>query len=74
MTTATLERYYRIYDDETGEFVSVSNDEDGLNFLELRYHTQDGKIHDRMMMNVQMARLLVKAINHWLEDKETVSP
>jgi hypothetical protein len=46
----TVETVYQIWNDDDGTRLEVGPDRDGLDMIEIRRHTEDGKICDRIAM------------------------
>ena len=58
----TVERVIKIYDDDTGNHFYVGPDADGLDSVEIRDVSSDGKIDARIFMNKEQAVEVAKAI------------
>ena len=58
-----LERYYRIRDNNTGEYLTVKPDSDGLGLIEVNDSTQPTL---RLVMTKEQARLLVDAMYEYI--------
>jgi len=65
-TAYTMERHLRIYNNETGEFVSVSSDADGLDLVEIRQYDRIGNITQRIAIPDEQAIKLVQALKEYL--------
>ncbi len=59
----TFETVYEIWNDDTGERISVGPDRDGLDLIEIRMHdTNKGEVHTQLSFTKPQARMLVKAL------------
>lgn len=58
----TVERIIKIYDDDTGNYFYIGPDADGLDEVEIRDVTSDGKIDARFFMGKEQAVEVAKAI------------
>lgn len=63
----TLEKEFKVYDDDSGEFVSVTTDADSLDLVELRQGNQAGMIIARITLTVEAARLFHSAFGAYLD-------
>ena len=67
----TTQREIRVYDDDSGDYLSVGMDGDGLELVEL--HQFDGGIdHARIVMKPEQARIFARAINEYLDSLPSV--
>ena len=58
----TVEKVVKVYNDQYGDHVYVEPDGDGLDLVEIRAVTSDGKINDRIAMEKEQAVLVAKGI------------
>ena len=58
----SMERAMKIYNDDTGEHIEVTEDADGLGLLEIRIRDSDGVIGDRMTFEPDQIPFLIKAL------------
>lgn len=57
----------RIYDNQNGTYIEVSEDGDALGLVELKY-VEDGETRDRLAFTVESASLVAAAILEIAED------
>lgn len=62
----TLERECKVFDDDSGEFVSVTTDADSLDLVEFRQHNKHGNITSRITMMPECAKVFHQAIGEYL--------
>ena len=67
----TMETVREIWDDKHGSRVDVGPDRDGLNLVELRCVSDDGKMGDRIVMKPEQARLVAEAIRLCADELES---
>jgi hypothetical protein len=64
----SLETMYEIWDDDSGDKIEVGPDRDGLDMVEIRWRTDDGKIAERMTFTQEAVPLLIEALTKALAD------
>jgi len=67
--TFSLETMYRVWDDKTGDRVEVGPDSDGLDLLEIRSYTNDGKLEVSILLKPEMAPLVADAIYRFAAER-----
>jgi hypothetical protein len=68
--TYTVETVIQVWDDSTGERIEVGPDRDGLELIEIRYVTDDGKISSGITMTPEQALLVADAVKKLCGVKE----
>jgi len=58
----SVETVYRIYNDKSGEYIEVGPDADGIDLVEVRCYTDDGKVGNRIMGTPLEMKLVAEAI------------
>lgn len=66
MTTYTLEPAFKIWNDETGERTEVGSDRDGLDLIEIRNVSNDGKSGPAITFTEDEAPLIIEALQRLL--------
>jgi hypothetical protein len=69
----TTQREIRVYDDESGDYLAVGMDGDGLGLVEL-WQTDSGRKVARFTMEPEHARLFAAAINEYLDREPSSEP
>lgn len=69
MSMHTLEKCYKIYDNETGESVQVCDDADCGDLTDVRYVDETGKIGARITLSDEQLVLLYQALAQRIRDK-----
>lgn len=59
---ASLEMRMQIWNDTTGERIEVGEDSDGLDLLEIRYVSEDGKAGDSIRFQPEHAKHVIEAL------------
>lgn len=59
----TLETMCQVFDDDDGSCIEVGPDGDGLEIVEIRYRTTEGKITERISMQAAQAALVRDALS-----------
>jgi len=59
----SLECHYEIWNDKTGEHIRIGPDRDGLDLIEIRSMTDDGKIGAVIVLDHEQADKLRIALN-----------
>ena len=63
----TLEKHLQIYDDNSGEYIEVCPDADGLDLIDIRQCESSGKIDYRMTFSKEQALLIIKALQEIID-------
>jgi hypothetical protein len=63
-----LETHHRIYNNNTGDYISVGPDRDGLELIEVRSVQVDGQ-EETICMNEEQAKLVLRALNLLLMER-----
>jgi len=58
----TLETVYQAWDDQHGERVEAGTDRDGLDLVEVRSYSAEGKLVASIMMQPEQARMVAESI------------
>ena len=58
----SIERVIQIWNDTTGERIEIGSDRDGLELVEIRSYTDDGKVGQSMAMEKIQAIMLANSI------------
>lgn len=58
----TLELKFQIWNDSTGEAITVGSNPDGLDMIEIRYVDETGKIRDRITLDEIAVPLMIEAL------------
>ena len=66
----TLEHLIEIWDDTNGGRLEIGPDRDGLDLIEIREKTREGKIVARMTFPIELARLVAIALNSVIENNK----
>lgn len=61
--SGSLEKVMRVWDDQYGTRLEVSEDSDGLGLMEIKYIDEKGKKHDRIVFSKEQTPLLKKALD-----------
>ena len=69
MTKYSVEKLYEIWNDGSGLKIEVGPDRDNLGFVEIRY-VENKKVLDRIVMPLEMAKLVANAILSAVSDME----
>jgi hypothetical protein len=72
--TKTLEMCMRIWNDKTGDSIEIGEDRDGLDMIEIRSRTDDGKVSNAVTMDDETALLLVDSVQRVLEFRKSRKP
>lgn len=64
--THSVEFYIRICDDESGDYVQLGPDKDGLDMVEISSHC-DGKETSSVVMPIEVANKLQQAIRDYID-------
>ena len=68
MTRHTLEAMYRVYDDDSGEYVEVRPDSDALDMTDIDQCSSDGKRYASIRVPQAALPLLIEALQRRLKD------
>jgi len=58
----SMEICYRIWNDDTGDHIAVTDDADGLGLFEIRQHDDQGKIMSRITLSKEELPLIISAL------------
>ena len=62
----TIEKHMRVYDNDSGEYIEIRPDGDGLGCVDIRQCDRQGKILARITTSRDMTILIHEAIGLWL--------
>ena len=71
MKDPTLERFYRVWNNNTGESWTIGPDGDGLDMIEIAYKDETGKKGPYLLFTKAQAYLISVAIRGLTEKPET---
>lgn len=61
----SIERLIRVYDDDTGSYIQIAPDSDGLDLVEIRQVTAKGVVERDMVMLPREFRIFVGACQEY---------
>lgn len=62
----SLEAIQRIYNNDTGSYIEICEDDDGIGMVVIRQCNIDGKITDEIMLSVEQAKLVMMGLSNHL--------
>lgn len=69
--TYSLENHYKVWNDKTGTKVEIGPDRDGLNLVEMREFSDDGKELTCVVFTPEQAELVATALLAAVRDAQT---
>jgi len=67
MSAYTIENRIRVYDEDSGEYIEICPDADGLMCVDIRQCDRDGKILARITANREMMSSVREALDRFLK-------
>lgn len=58
----SVEHIIRIFDDDTGESIEVGPDSDGLDLIEIRRQSKDGKVTQNLILHPDEVKHVAEAL------------
>jgi hypothetical protein len=68
----SLEAFYRVYNDQTGEHFSIGPDADGLEMVEIMFVDANSKIGTRLQFNEEQLPLIIRALQMKLDEYKMI--
>ena len=66
----SLEVVFEIWNDKTGERITIGNDRDGLSLIEIRSITDDGSTAGSIMLTEEQAPMFIEAFQRFMDVKK----
>ena len=58
----SVEKFFRVYNDKTGDYIEVCPDADGLGLIEIRQCNRNGGIGERITLEAECAALIAEGL------------